>query len=121
MPDKRWKAEGVVTTHFEIEVDAFAFGYENQDDAESEIENLIEEDPADFFYKGRDGVNITYREDRVEMTRCVQMEPDWAEELTKIIVSAERDALNRVIKSLPDEAKKTIVLALTGEDDEDED
>jgi len=122
MPDRRFKAEGVVTIHFEIEVDAFAFGYENQDDPESEIENLIEDDPSEFFYKSRDGVNITYREDRVELTRCHEMEPDWGKALTEIIATAERDALNRAIKNLPKDAQKKIVLALQGDtDDEDED
>jgi hypothetical protein len=124
MPDKRYKVEGVVTIHFEIETDADAIGCWGDVDLheiEQEAENFIEADPSELFCNGAPGIHVAYREDRVEITDVREIEPNWGKELTKVVAKAEREVLTKVIEQLPEDAKKKIVLAIEGTDDEDED
>jgi hypothetical protein len=119
MPDKRYKVEGRATIVFEVEIpESELEGWGS--DPEEEVCQQIENDVAGFFYEGGAG-NITYREDSVEIESCYELEPDWGNELKEKIDRANKKVLNEIVDSLPIEAKKKIVLAIDGEDDEDDD
>lgn len=119
MPSKSYKIEGRFTYNFEFTVDGDML--DDDDDPESAIENMIEDDPIDFFSRHQPGVHVTYSEYDVSIDSCQEQEPDWDAVLKTIVAQANKDALQTIISELPKDAKRRIVLALEGKADEDED
>lgn len=117
MPTRRFKVEGTVTIQFEAELsedelDCMTDGFEDA------VESFIEGDPVEFLNDHR---AITYREDSVEIESCEEMEPDWGDELKKVVTKANKKVLCEMVDSLPNAAKEAIVKAITGKGDDDDD
>jgi hypothetical protein len=119
--DKQYRIEGVTTIHFELKCDTAKMPGYDEEDIEDYIRDSIEDDPAEFFGKHQGGITVTDFQAGVDISSCYEEEPDWGAELTKILVRTEQESIAAALAKLSKEAKRKLVLELTGTTDPDGD